>query len=84
LDYLLTEVFEVGFYASMIVLEPSILAAAVMEARVLVGEYRQHYNHQRPHSAVSYLTPPEFAAPCASVADFDYKQKEVESVPALS
>ena len=25
-------------------------------------DYRGHYNHQRPHSALGYLTPAEFVA----------------------
>jgi putative transposase len=32
------------------------------EAQVLLEDYRGHYNHHRPHGALSYLTPAEFAA----------------------
>ena len=32
------------------------------EAQVLAGNYREHYNHHRPHGALGYLTPAEFAA----------------------
>jgi transposase InsO family protein len=32
-----------------------------LEAKVLVEDYRGHYNHQRPHSALGYRTPAEFA-----------------------
>ena len=51
----------------------------------LVEEYRNHYNQERPHSALRYLTPAEFAASCelASSADEDLR-KELESVIALS
>jgi putative transposase len=31
--------------------------ASLLEAKVLVEEYRNHYNQQRPHSALGYLTP---------------------------
>lgn len=32
------------------------------EAQVLLEDYRQHYNHYRPHGALGYRTPAEFAA----------------------
>ena len=32
------------------------------EAQVLAEDYREHYNHHRPHGALGYLTPSEFAA----------------------
>ena len=35
--------------------------ADLLEAKVLVEDYRGHYNHQRPHSALGYRTPAEFA-----------------------
>lgn len=37
---------------------------SLAEARVLVEEYRLHYNHERPHSSLGYKTPVEFAATC--------------------
>ncbi len=44
----------------------------LLEAKVLVEEYRNHYNRKRPHSALGYRTPAEFAASWeASVADED-------------
>jgi putative transposase len=36
--------------------------ANLKEAQVLAGDYREHYNHSRPHGALGYLTPVEFAA----------------------
>ena len=39
-----------------------------LEAKVLVEEYRQHYNNRRPHSALGYWTPSEFAVSCAPIA----------------
>ena len=35
--------------------------ASVLEAKVLGKEYRQDYNHHRPHSSLDYQTPVEFA-----------------------
>lgn len=37
---------------------------SLVEARVLVEEWRLHYNHERPHSSLGYKTPAEFAASC--------------------
>jgi putative transposase len=60
--------------------------ADLLEAKVLVEDYRGHYNHHRPHSALGYQTLAEFAA----AADLDGKvedtgkPKELESVLTLS
>jgi putative transposase len=35
------------------------------QARAVCRLYTRHYNHDRPHSALGYLTPEEFAARCA-------------------
>jgi transposase InsO family protein len=35
--------------------------ANLKEAKVLAEDYRGHYNHHRPHGALGYLTPAEFA-----------------------
>lgn len=37
------------------------LFANLKEAKVLAADYREHYNHHRPHGALGYLTPKEFA-----------------------
>lgn len=37
------------------------LFLSLTEAKVVVEEYRQHYNRRRPHSALGYKTPAEFA-----------------------
>ncbi|NJO82284.1 MAG: transposase [Blastochloris sp.] len=35
---------------------------SVAEACVRMGAFRQHYNHERPHSRLGYLTPLAFKA----------------------
>lgn len=37
---------------------------SLAEARLLIGAWRQDYNQCRPHSALGYQTPAEFAAAC--------------------
>jgi putative transposase len=57
------------------------------EAKVLAKGYRHHYNHRRPHGALGYLTPAEFAAVEALSAKSPVpteELKELESVPRLS
>lgn len=44
--------------------------ANLKEAQVLAGDYREHYNCRRPHGALSYLTPAEFAAREAQRLEF--------------
>ena len=53
--------------------------ADLLEAKVLVEDYRDHYNHHRPHSALGYRTPAEFAL----AADLDTKVKETEKSEEL-
>ena len=36
--------------------------ANLKEAKVLAKDYREHYNHHKPHGALGYLTPAEAAA----------------------
>ena len=63
---------------------------SLTEAKVLMEEYRQHYNLRRPHSALGYRTPSEFAASCASTASSiafvgeEERKEELESALALS
>ena len=40
------------------------LFTSLAEARVLVGDYREHYDTRRPHSSLDYRTPAAFAAVC--------------------
>jgi putative transposase len=58
--------------------------SGLLEAKVLVEEYRNHYNHRRPHSALGYRTPAEFAASCDTVRADEELRKELESVTVLS
>lgn len=48
------------------------------EARMVVEEYRQQYNRRRPHSALGYRTPMEFAELCR------VSEKATEAGPGLS
>ena len=57
---------------------------SLMEAKVLVEEYRKHYNERRPHSALSYRTPSEFAASCAAAGAGTELTKELQSATTLS
>jgi len=58
--------------------------AGLVEAKVLVEDYRQHHNHRRPHSALGYRTPSEFAALCRSSEVDAGIVKELQSATALS
>jgi transposase InsO family protein len=40
------------------------LFTTLLEAQVLIEEYRRHYNEVRPHSSIGYLTPLEFTGKC--------------------
>ena len=40
------------------------LFTSLAEARVVIGDYREHYNTRRPHSSLDYRTPAAFAAVC--------------------
>ncbi len=61
--------------------------ADLLEAKVLVEDYRSYYNHHRPHSALGYQTPAEFVAAAdldRNVEDAGGKLEELESVLTLS
>lgn len=47
------------------------------EARVLVSAWRRDYNECRPHSALNYPTPAEFAARCRKNLPDDASQQEI-------
>ena len=60
--------------------------ADLLEAKVLVEDYRGHYNHHRPHSALGCQTPAQFvaAADLDRKAEDSGKSEELESVLTLS
>ena len=61
--------------------------ANLKEAQALAKDYRDHYNHYRPHGALGYLTPMEFAAIEAlshQAPGATEESEELESVPTLS
>lgn len=53
------------------------------EAQVLLEDYRQHYNQIRPHGALGYLTPAEFATTEALVRQSSGPSEQLESVQGL-
>jgi len=54
-----TESFNSRFRDELLNME---IFTTLLEARVLIEEHRQHYNHDRVHSSLEYRTPTEFAA----------------------
>jgi putative transposase len=58
--------------------------ANLKEAKVLAEDYREHYNHHRPHGALGYLSPTEFAAIEALRGQDTGCSTELESVQRLS
>jgi putative transposase len=57
--------------------------ANVAEAKVLTGDYREHYNRHRPHGALSYMSPAEFAAAEAQRAQDPDLAEQLQSVSGL-
>jgi len=38
---------------------------SLLHARVVISDWKDEYNHARPHSSLGYLTPAEYARQCA-------------------
>ena len=55
--------------------------ASVLEAKVLGKEYRQDYNHRRPHSSLDYQTPVEFAQRSLAAASATLRQPQGCALP---
>ena len=58
--------------------------ANLQEVKVLAEDYRDPYNHHRPHGALGYLTPAEFAAIEALSTQRSVPTEELESIQRLS
>lgn len=52
---------------------------SVLEARVLAKEWRQDYNHVRPHSSLGYRTPAEYAVMVARADSASLRRPEEPS-----
>jgi len=50
---------------------------SLAEARVVIGDYREHYNHRRPHSSLDYRPPAAFAAACRAARGKTYTVRTV-------
>lgn len=55
-----------------------------MEAKVVIEGWRIHYNEDRPHSTIDYLTPKEFKKREAKKARKARKAKDEEKQDLLS
>ena len=53
---------------------------SLLEAQVLAREWRQQYNHVRPHSALGYRTPAEFGATAPGADSAALRRPEEPSV----
>ena len=49
------------------------------EAKVVIEQWRRHYNEVRPHSSLGYLTPPAFAGQIARTAPRDATGRDAEA-----
>lgn len=57
--------------------------ANAAEAKVLTGDYCEHYNRHRPHGALSYMSPAEFATAEAQRAQDPDLAEQLQSVSGL-
>ena len=56
------------------------LFVGLVEARVLVEEFRREYNEERPHSSLDYQTPKTFAAACKTKTLITLSTEVIEEV----
>ncbi len=56
------------------------LFVGLVEARVLVEEFRREYNEERPHSSLDYQTPKTFAAACKTKTLITLSTEMIEEV----
>lgn len=57
------------------------LFTSVREARAMGQVWRREYNHERPHSALGYLTPAAFAARCTGPRSATLREAQCNPVP---
>ena len=50
------------------------------ELKYVVERWRMDYNHYRPHSSLSYMTPAEFAKLCVEVGCYKRQKSVIEDV----
>jgi putative transposase len=50
------------------------------ELKYVVERWRMDYNHYRPHSSLSYMTPSEFAKLCVEVGCFKRQKSVIEDI----
>ena len=58
--------------------------ANLKEAKVLAEDYRDHYNHHRPHGAPGSGSPAKFAAIEAPSAQSSVSAEKLDSIQRLS
>ena len=49
---------------------------SLLHAQVIIGDWKDEYNHQRRHSSLGYLTPAEYARQCTHQMETDDSQSD--------
>ncbi|MEV4486835.1 MULTISPECIES: integrase core domain-containing protein, partial [Micrococcus] len=47
---------------------------SLLHAQVIIGDWKDEYNHHRRHSSLGYLTPAEYARQCTHQMETDDSQ----------